>query len=355
MHHSTPSAPTVGDALAAFETRFRDLVAAGVRSEATLGMHREHIRFLTDHLDVRAPLASVGAEVLESLARVEAQGRRGRRISGGTLRKRLCTLRGALALARRRGWLERVPEFPDVPYRYRPTVAHLRSRDELDRLCAALPLERAEWVYVAVFTGQHPADVNRMRAYLDADPFAEVPWALVRNTKNRDPIGGKTVMAEPLACVLRARFERERLAPGAPVVVPWAKDERCRMLRAASERLGLMRIQARALRHTTASWAAEELGTITPGLQHFLRHRSLEMAQRVYVHALRPAGEDIARALSAAWRRKPPKRSAVGNGAHQRNAPDGEQNTGGGSGPTSEARQRHAGRMGSSSTGGGAG
>jgi len=351
----TDDVPRVEHAFALLVERMRDLIAAGVRSEATLCMHREHIRFLSEHLDVRTPLAAVDAKVLESLAHVEAQGRREsrsgerRRISGGTLRKRLCTLRLALQLSRRRGWIERVPEFPDVAYRYRPRRNHLRSWGEFERLASALPLERREWIYVATFTAQHPRDVELMRAYDDADPFASPPWMILCNRKNRRDDGVKVEMPAPLAEVLRARFERERLAPGAPLVEPWDKDERCRVLRATAERLQLPHTTAMALRRTSASWAAHELGTITRGLQEWLGHNSLEMLQRVYARALEPGLQDVAAALTAAARR-PPKSSDRGDGAPKRNGPN-RVSPRRGQEPTEGARQHRRGRMGISTTG----
>lgn len=303
---------------AAFLERFAELVEGGTRSAATLEMHRENCALLSHHLNGSTALADLDAAVIHSVARNEKRGRRfdqqgnQRPITNGTLQKRLSTLRAALELARRAGWIAAVPEFPDVPHRYRPVIAYLRNPEELARLCAALPLERAEWVYVAVFTGQHASDVNRLRAFDDADPFAAAPWILIRNTKNRDPAGARVVMATPLVEILRARFEREQLRPGDPLVEPWEKNARLKLLRRVCARLGLMKITANALRHTCASWAAHELGQITPGLQHFLRHRSLEMLQRVYVHALRPRHDDIAAALSAFARRGPKGFSPAG-------------------------------------------
>src|SRR4051812_24799742 len=108
--NTLPLPPTVADAFTAFLERFAELVESGVRSSATLAMHRENCRLLSHHLNERTPLADLNAAVIHSVARYEKRGRRldhnGQRrpITNGTLQKRLSSLRAVLELARRAGW-----------------------------------------------------------------------------------------------------------------------------------------------------------------------------------------------------------------------------------------------------------
>jgi integrase len=302
---STDQRITFAQLLAALELEIEHLVRAQLRSPATLAMHRLHIRYLCDVIAPTTPIAEIDERAVNCVAVQEARGRRltsdgsTRATVPGTVAKRVCTLRLALELARRRGWITRVPAFPRFHGVRRPRREFLRNPQELAKLCAALPLDRADWVYVALFTGQHPSDVHRMRAYDDADPFAKVPWFRLRNTKNRRP-EVLAVMPDPLAERLRAVFNRRELAPGDPIVVTWEKDNRSRTLRLVGRRLGLLLRRATDLRHTAGSWAAHELGTLTVGLKDFLGHSSFEMLSRTYAHALPPALGDVAAALTRA-------------------------------------------------------
>lgn len=304
---STEQAITFARLCAELDSEIEQLVRAGLRSPATLEMHRLHIRYLCEVIAPTTPIAQIDERAVNSVAVQEALGRRPSTEGGtratvpGTVAKRICTLRLALHLARRRGWIDRIPAFPRFYGVRRPRREFLRSPQELAKLCSALPLHRADWVYVALFTGQHPSDVHRMRAYDDADPFASPPWFRLRNTKNRRP-DVMAVMPDPLAERMRGMFERRELAPGDQVVVTWDKDNRSRTLRATGRRLGLLLRRATDLRHTAGSWAAHELGTITVGLKDFMGHSSFEMLSRTYAHALPPALGEVAAALTRAAR-----------------------------------------------------
>lgn len=340
-HGQLPS-KTFGDALEALFIELTAKVKQGQRAPATLEMHRENAGWLRETIPSTTPLADITESVVQCVATMEAQGRRrgpggqARPNTTGTVAKRLCTLKLSLKIARRHRWIDRLPEFPELERRWRPRREHLRDAGELERLCAALPLERADWVHVAVFTGQHPADVERMRAYVDCDPFARVPWFIRRNTKGRQP-EQLCVMPAPLAKRLRARFLREQLAPADELVQPWPKDSRATTLRRLGSKLGLLVRRAMDFRHTCGTWAAHELGSITVGLQQWLGHTSSEMLAKVYAHALPPALAEVARSLARAARaprRSPQKVLAGGHGApRKKNAPNGASNTVRGSDP----------------------
>lgn len=297
-------AAELGDAIDAHLEKLRARVGAGMRSAATVGMVEQHARFIVERLGRRTPLANITGPVIEGWIIAEASGRRADRdgdavpISASTLRKRVSTFRALLKTAHRAGWIAAVPPFPEIDFVYEPTKNHLRSYDEYRRLFDALPLERAEWVAVATFTGQHPGDVNGMRAWDDADPFAAAPWIRVRNTKNRKRGGVVVPMPDELVRVLGARFRRLGLRAGQPLVRAWSDTARSKCLGRLSKRLGLMHINATALRHTCGTWIVRRLG-ITKAAMEWLGHSSPKMLATVYAHALPPQLAEITAELNA--------------------------------------------------------
>jgi integrase len=269
-------------ALAALLERTAERVADGVRSPATLGMQRAHVAWLLERL-ADVPLAELTEPLVEAFARAERAGRRGRPIGTVTLRKRLSTLRSALRLAYRRGELERVPAFPELPARARPRRLFLRSFAEYSALYASLPRHRAEWMALCLWTGQHAGDVERM-TWVDVRVHGPAPWMLIRNTKGSRTEGLRVPMPRPLVTVLREKLARE--PPGSfdePIVRPW--PSRGHTLADHARRLGLLVRNAIDLRHTAASWMVRKQG-ITPAVLAFLGHSSPAMAARVYAHAM---------------------------------------------------------------------
>lgn len=328
---TTQPQKTLQDAIDAFVGDLDRRIRQGVTSGSTGVMHRVHLQYIVDGVDGTTPLAELTADLLDSWAVRELAGRRGGPISGRTLSKRLCTFRQVLAVARRRGWIAEVPALPRSYDRYRPRRQHLRDFAEFERLVGSLEPDHADWVWLATFSGQRPADVHRMRAYLDCDPFAEVPWMLLRNSKSRTA-GVRVQMPAPLAARLRERFTREQLAPGQLVVKHWSKDARGAVLRRRARQLGIDVCRASDLRRTCGSWAAHHLGSLTVGLKDWLGHTSFQMLSLVYAHALPPGFEAVAQALGAMAPPAPPplpeeapapppppilKLSSAGNGARR--------------------------------------
>jgi integrase len=300
--------PTLDAAFRAFLNEMRAQVRSGQRSAATLAMHELHARYVCAAIAPTTPIARIDRMVVHSAGDAIAQGQRGP-LSAGTVSKRMCTLRMALAAALDRGWIEHLPPFPRFRRHHRPRTAHLRAPDELAALCANLPSDRAAWIMLATFTGQHAGDVERMRAYVDADPFVEPPWFRRRNTKNRRP-EQVMVMPAPLAAHLRGWFTARELGPGQKIVPAWPKDSRAKTLRRLGPKLGLSLTRATDLRHTCATWAIHELGSVTAGVRDWLGHSSFQMLERVYAHALPAAFADVAAALSRAAQapRRPPQK-----------------------------------------------
>lgn len=282
-------------ALAALLERTAERVADGVRSAATLAMQRAHAAWLLERLGDVA-LAELLEPAIEAFVRAERAGRRGRPIGSVSLRKRLSTLRSALKLAHRRGELARVPAFPELPARARPRRLFLRTFGEYRALYAALPLHRAEWLALCLWTGQHASDVERM-TWIDVRVHGPAPWMLIRNTKGGRTEGLRVPMPRPLVTVLREKLEREPpLSFDEPIVSPW--PSRGHTLADHARRLGLLVRNAIDLRHTAASWMVRKKG-ITPALLAFLGHGSPTMAARHYAHALPLQLEEAIRDLES--------------------------------------------------------
>jgi integrase len=299
---------TLQDAIDAFLRDLERRARQGLRSGATLVMHRAQARYIAQIVGATRPVAELTAQVIDSWSVRALEGMQGRPISGHTLTKYACTFRQVLQAAHRCGWIDKVPAFGKIEGRYRPRRQHLRDFEELQQLCATLPDDRADWVWLAVFTGQHPADIERMKAYTDCDPCADPPWVILRNTKNRTP-GVVVEMPAPLAERLRERFTRLDLQPGQAVVPSWQKDNRSKLLRHRAAKLGIEACRASDLRRTCGSWAAHELGGLTIGLRDWMGHQSMKMLSLVYARALPPGYRDVAKALTAAAgkrRQRPP-------------------------------------------------
>lgn len=283
-HHTTLS---VG--LAALYELTRQRISDGVRAPATLEMQQAHGRWLLGELGDVA-LDQVDEELLE---RVVAPRQPPRRFGSSTLRKRLSTLRGVVALAHRRRWISRMPAWPQVLAPWRPRQRFLRSYSDALRIFEKLPPHRASWYWVCLWTGQHASDVDRM-TWAEVE-LGDPPAMLIRNTKNRKlPL--RVRMPSPLARHLRARFALERPAPGTRIVRPW--PSRKSTLPLVCYRLGLPPINAIDLRHSLFTWAVRRLG-ITPGVVAWAGHSSPAMMARAYAHAL-PAGlQEVADELDA--------------------------------------------------------
>jgi len=274
---------TLADALEELLEQTAQRVRDRVRSPATLEMQRAHERYWHKHLGASLALDQVDEEVLDR----HANGPRPARAAGpATMRKRLSTLRGALELAHRRRRIPRVPAFPVVLAPWRPRQRYLETFADAERLFASLPLHRAEWFWLCLWTCQHASDVDRM-TWLDVDLARGT--MLIRNTKNRRE-AIRVRCPSPLLEVLRDKFERERPRTADPIVRPW--PSRKTTLPLHCRRLGLPELNAIDLRHTGLSWAARRRG-ITPALCKFAGHSSPAMMARTYAHALPPQLEEV--------------------------------------------------------------
>jgi integrase len=277
-----PRRKSLGDALKLVLLETRRRVEAGVRSRETLSMHEAHVRYLLEHVGARFPLHRLNARKVEAVLTAEARGRRTRAdgsvraLSGGTLRKRACTLRRALVLSKRRGWIRRVPEFPETPYRYVPVSEHLEDLRAYARVRDSLESPRRLWFVAAVWTGQRASDVERMRREdLDVDYCA----VRIRSTKTKR--AGRWFHAAPeLVRELEAHWRR--LPAGAKLVPPWPHVSS--QLTRLSARLGMPRLTAQRLRHSFFTWYVAANG-FSAELLELGGWKDMAVPSLVYAHA----------------------------------------------------------------------
>jgi integrase len=298
-----PAEPvTVREALEQLLELTAQRVADDVRAPATLEMQRAHARWWCGQLGAERRLEEVDEQLLELVAARRPPARAGeglrRRWGPATLRKRLSTLRAALALQHRRRRLERMPAFPVVLARRPPAPAILETYAQARELFDSLPLHRAEWFWVALWTGQHASDVERM-TWADValqGRGSSGPTMLIRNWKNRRREGLRVRMPQPLVEVLRAKWRREAPRLTDPIVRPW--PSRKQTLPLHCRKLDLPLLNATALRHTCLSWVVRHTG-ITPAACAFAGHSSPEMMARKYAHALPPQANEVIAALDS--------------------------------------------------------
>lgn len=274
---------TVGEALEELLELTAQRCRDGVRSRATLEMQTAHARWWSRQLGAETRLEDVDELDLDRLA-YRPQPRRAHERPGwgpATLRKRLSTLRSAFALAHRRRRVPRVPAFPTMPWGWRPRRRYLETYAQARRLFESLPRHRAEWMWLALWTGQHASDVDRM-TWSDVSLHGQT-FMLIRNTKNRMVDGLRVCVPAPLLVVLREMHERDDPKPSDPIVQPW--PSRNTTLKRHCRKLGLPELAAIDLRHTCLSWLVRRRG-ITPDACAFAGHRSPQMMARTYAHAL---------------------------------------------------------------------
>jgi integrase len=258
-------------------------------------MQRQHVAYILERLPPTLPVTEIDEAVIERLVMGEGAGRR-RRADGSirplapsTVLKRLSTLRRALKIQKRKRAIDRMPEFPEILSEYQPDVKYIPTHLEALRIADELPEHRADWFWLALWTGQHPSDVERMTRE-DIDPVEG--WVRVRNSKNRRFAGVRIACPAELARVLRARWAE--LGAGARLVAPWKHVSS--QLPSVCERLGLPRYTAKSLRHTFFTWMISRAG-ITKAVMEIGGWSNFDMVCRVYGHALPPQFQSAVKAL----------------------------------------------------------
>ena len=292
---SAPSPVTVTEALSELLEQTDQRVHDGVRSPATLEMQEAHQRWWLRTLGPETPLDQVDELVLDQLVtQRRVPGPHERKGAGpATLRKRFSTLKAAMKLEHRRRRLLRIPAFPPVLAPLPPEPVILTSAQDARRLFDSLPRHRAEWLWLALWTGQRPSDVERM-TWADVD--LSKGTMLIRSTKTGRPEGLKVRCPRPLIELLGEMYQRDRPLPTAHLVRPW--PSRKTTLPLHCYRCGLPRMNATALRHTCLSWIVRFVG-ITPAACRWAGHKSPRMMERTYAKHLPPQLDGVTEALDS--------------------------------------------------------
>ncbi len=293
----------VGGAFRALLQRTARRVAGGTRSPATLEMQREHVRYLLERIDRTTPVARLTPRRIARVLEQESAGRKGRALSGCTLRKRAYTLSQALELAR-----GRAPQLPEIPYLYEPRTRFLETFDDYERLRDRLSAEHRLFFVAAVWTGQRRSNVAKM-VKEDFDPRGPEPFVVVRSSKTR---GGRVKIHAAPELVRELAAHWERLPAGAKLVPAWPGVNSS--LRWHCQKLGLPLFSTHALRHTFFTWYVAANG-FTAELLEIGGWKDLRIPALVYAHALpvRFRGQiERTVALATSLRRGPRKSPDVG-------------------------------------------
>jgi integrase len=280
-------------------------------AEATRRMHEDHVHRLEHFFGADRPVAdfrgAAGYRLLMEYAEKEGPEEGGRGLKFVSVRKYLNTLALALRESVKRGDLESLPPWPDLPCDSQPRERYL-SFDEYQKIRALLVPHRRLWLDVAIWTGQHTSDISTMTwqmADLGAGPGkGPGPGAafwLRRNTKN----AVKPVWL-PLPDELRTRLteayrERPPEDPTLTIVGGWHNVST--RFRRACRKLRIPSFSPIDCRRTCATWWIEKGGP-KEALRRWLGHaQNSAMVERHYsqvtpdmvaggVHALNRAARD---------------------------------------------------------------
>jgi integrase len=270
-------------------------VRDNVRSAATFEMQEAHAAYWARELGAEMSIAEIDELTLERIAaRPRLPPKHAIRIAGPeTLRKRLSTLKSMLKLQARRRRLARIPEFPSLLVGRPASPSVLTTYQQAISLFESLPLHRAEWYWLALWTGQRASDVERM-TWADVDLANRT--MRIRSTKTKRTEGVRVLIPGPLFDALKEMHTRKQPEATDHLVAPW--PSRKTTLPLHCKRCGLPRMNATALRHTNLSWIAAKTG-ITPALCKWAGHSSTRQLERTYAHCLPPQLRELTDALNA--------------------------------------------------------
>lgn len=254
---------TLGSALATFEAK----QAERGRAEGTLSMYERHTAHLARVLGEHTPLAQIDAKAVDDY--LSTRHREG--AARTSQWKELCTLRGALKLARRHRLypfaLDEVMPETFEGRESKPGTAHLLMPD-VRKLLAVLPEQRAAVVAFIVGTAADWASVERAQPG-DIDLRAGTVRVRGSKTAHRD----RTV---PVLPAFKALLQRA--AKGLPFA-PW--DSVRRDLGVACKRAEVAKVTPRDLRRSTGR-ILRSAGVEPHLIAGVLGHRDGRMVERVY-------------------------------------------------------------------------
>lgn len=284
---TNPAAYSTLTLSAALEALYRSMVGS---PEGTIECYTQRGRHLERVLGGDTPLGSIAREHLTAYVGVRLETDKAHPHS---VYKEMVVLRRALKEAQQRGlWAGDIRALvPTVKASYTPRDRWL-TREEVNKLLAALPQERRLWVALAVYAGLREGEIDRLEwSHVD----------LVRG-ELRAP-GKKTIRSWrliPIAPQLAAMLALARpQAPAGRVVARWGNVHRAlpRALRRAQhgpivrlkkgeEPPPIPQLSPNDLRRTFASWLVQA-GVAHLTVAHLLGHTSARMVERVYGHLSR--------------------------------------------------------------------
>jgi integrase len=279
--HQAAEDRTMSDALRLLLDRRAEEAAAGRKAADTVAFYRKK----AGHLVRIFETAECGTRVPFPLARLRPHHvddyisrRRSEGVKDSTIHKELVTLRGALKLARRRGWwtgaLEEVLPVAFSP-RYEPRERFLTPA-ELQALLAQLAPHRAAQVAFIVATSANWGESTRARPeHVSADRRFVHLVGTKTDYRERDV----PIVTPEQRSLLDVALEQADPAAAPLLFHPWANVRRD-MLQAC-ERAGIERCSPNDLRRTCATWLRAGGATID-ALAPLMGHADGRMVERVY-------------------------------------------------------------------------
>ncbi len=245
------------------------------RAEGTLRMYDAKGRHVVRILGANTPLRTAAtAKEVDRFIDV----RLGEGASRNTIAKELTALRGALRVAKRRGeWTGEIDAVMPINFapEYKPRTRVLRTGEELQRLCANLPPDRAAHVCLIVAFGLRDSEAHRLRRE-DFDRAG----AFVRGTKTEASHARVSIVADFQSVLLDVALAS--LPRTGPLLRRWPNIRRDLHAACAAAKLGPL--SPNDLRRTYATWL-RVLGLPEDLVGPALRHApGSKLAAKVYAH-----------------------------------------------------------------------
>ena len=266
-------AATVQQAVDLAMARHRAENRAGNLAADTVAFYERKLGVVLSTLGAETPLAEVTAGTIDAYV----SQRRDEGAKDHTIHKELGALSFALALSRRAGIFDRLPE--DVmPVRFAPRYepnTRALSVAEVQLVIAVLQPDRAAWVALAVGAGAELAALQRAERG-DYDPKAGLVRVRGTKTDRRDrevPV----VLPECRALVELAFARGQGTKP--LLLRPWHMN--WRDLKLAAEKVAIAAFSLHSLRHTFATWHLAA-GVSWDDTARALGHANTAMLHRTY-------------------------------------------------------------------------
>lgn len=266
----------------------RTLAAIRARNVAggTLSMYEQKLGHLVRILGADTPLTALTAASVDRY--LEQRRSPDEKASDSTLGKELTAIRQVIKWARRAGLYQLAPD-QVLPVGFGSGYTPRRrwlSQEQVEKLLAELPRERAAYVCFVLATGARRSELYAAQL-ADVDWRAGVVW--LRGTKT-DAADDEVPILPMLAPYLK-RALKDAPGLGLPLLFPFWQNDRRDILRAC-ERAKIPGVTWNDLRRTVGQWIRRTGQGVAPHLiGRFLRHRTSRMAELVYApldaHGLR--------------------------------------------------------------------